>query len=90
MGGRIWHTSGKNVTANERRALMFAYYTTDFLRQQVNWEAALSPATKAKLDDQMRVLYGLGPGGNVRMGGEIVTLKDRQAVDARARFGAVL
>src|SRR5262249_12045677 len=41
MEGRLWHTSGANVTRDERRALMFAYYVADFLRPQVNAEAAL-------------------------------------------------
>jgi ectoine hydroxylase-related dioxygenase (phytanoyl-CoA dioxygenase family) len=65
MEGRLWHTSGVNVTADERRALLFALYSRDFLRQQMNWEALLSDATKQRLDDDDRALLGMGPLGNV-------------------------
>jgi ectoine hydroxylase-related dioxygenase (phytanoyl-CoA dioxygenase family) len=68
MEGRIWHTSGANVTASERRAMMFAYYSADYIRQQANWEASLSPEVKDALDPQMRAMFGLGPKGNIRLG----------------------
>lgn len=29
MEGRVWHTSGANVTKDEERALLFGYYTKD-------------------------------------------------------------
>lgn len=65
MEGRLWHTSGVNVTKGERRALLFALYSREFLRQQMNWEALLSDETKASLDAEERALYGLGPLNNV-------------------------
>jgi fumagillin biosynthesis dioxygenase len=65
MDGRLWHTSGVNVTRDEERALLFALYSRNFLRQQMNWEALLSPETKAGLDTQARALFGLGPLSNV-------------------------
>src|ERR1700691_5592374 len=37
MEGRLWHTSGANVTQNEERAIMFAYYTMNLIRPQINW-----------------------------------------------------
>ena len=37
MDGRLWHTSGANITAGEERALLFGYYSKAFLRPQVNW-----------------------------------------------------
>lgn len=64
MEGRIWHTSGANITADQDRALLFGYYTRSFLRQQVNWNAALSPATQATLSPQMREWLGLDVAGN--------------------------
>lgn len=64
MEGRLWHTSGINVTKDERRALLFALYSREFLRQQMNWEALLSPETKAKLDAADRALLGMGPLNN--------------------------
>jgi ectoine hydroxylase-related dioxygenase (phytanoyl-CoA dioxygenase family) len=64
MDGRIWHTSGANITADEDRALMFGFYTKPFLRPQVNWNALLSPATVATLDPAMRGWLGLGVTAN--------------------------
>lgn len=65
MEGRLWHTSGHNVTKAERRTMLFAYYTRSFIRQQVNWEAALSAETKSRLDDDARGLLGLPLHGNI-------------------------
>jgi fumagillin biosynthesis dioxygenase len=59
MEGRIWHTSGANITADQDRGLLFGYYTKAFLRPQVNWNAGLSPATQAGLSPQMRAWLGL-------------------------------
>jgi fumagillin biosynthesis dioxygenase len=74
MDGRVWHTSGANVTRDERRAMLFAYYTSDFIRQQMNWEAVLSPATKDRLDENARRLFGLGPAANTRIGAQYTRL----------------
>lgn len=74
MDGRVWHTSGANLTGDERRAMLFAYYSADFIRQQANWEVSLSPATKARFDEATRKLFGLGS-GNTRIGGELVRLR---------------
>ena len=57
----MWHTTGDNVTRDEDRALLFGYYACNFLRPQVNWNAALSPETIAGLDEEMHRLLGLGP-----------------------------
>jgi ectoine hydroxylase-related dioxygenase (phytanoyl-CoA dioxygenase family) len=64
MDGRMWHTSGANVTQNEERALLFGYYSADFIRPQVNWNVVLSEATKATLSPQMVEWLGLGPAAN--------------------------
>ena len=65
MEGRLWHTSGVNVTKDEKRALLFALYSRNFLRQQMNWEALLAAETKSSLDGNARALFGLGPLSNV-------------------------
>ncbi len=70
MEGRLWHTSGANVSVDRERRLAFAYYNLDFIRTQFNWEAALSPETKASLDEEGQRLFALGLPGNTRMGGE--------------------
>jgi hypothetical protein len=61
MEGRIWHTSGSNVTADEDRALLFGYYTKPFIRPQWNFTAALSPARQAEMSPLMRYRLGLDP-----------------------------
>lgn len=81
MDGRVWHTSGANVTQSERRAMMFAYYTRDFIRPQVNWAAVLSPETQASLDDEEREMFGLGPMGNIRIGGGLTRLREGRKPD---------
>ncbi len=80
MDGRVWHTSGANVTADARRAMLFAYYGADFIRPQVNWEGCLSPATKDSLAGE-RVLFGLGPMGNSRIGGGLVRIDQGERPD---------
>lgn len=86
VDGRLWHTSGKNVTADEQRALLFAYYVKDFVRPQANHEASLSPETKARLDDEARVLLGLGPAANVRIGAELTSLATAGALDPNRQY----
>ncbi|KAH8819827.1 hypothetical protein F5884DRAFT_761948 [Xylogone sp. PMI_703] len=65
MDARVWHTSGSNITKDQDRALLFGYYTVPFLRQQVNWAAALSPETKATLTPSLRELLGVNITANI-------------------------
>lgn len=74
MEGRLWHTSGRNVTADERRRMLFAYYSSDFIRQQANWTVSLPAEVQAGMDAEARALFGLGPMGNVRIGGALTRL----------------
>lgn len=69
MDGRLWHTSGANITADQDRAMMFGYYSAAFLRPQVNWNAALSADTQAGLDAEMRGWLGLEADANVTLAG---------------------
>jgi hypothetical protein len=71
MEGRVWHTSGANVTADEDRALLFGYYTAPFLRPQVNHNVTLSAETQASLDPQMRRWLGLEAEANVGLAPEV-------------------
>ncbi len=64
MEGRVWRTSGANITADEDRALLFGYYCVPFLRPQVNWNAALSPETQAGVGEELRTRLGLGAAAN--------------------------
>lgn len=65
MDGRVWHTSGANVTKDEERALLFGYYSRSFIRPQWNFTAALSTETKALLSKELKVRLGLGITANV-------------------------
>lgn len=59
MEGRVWHTSGRNVTESEDRALLFGFYCQPFVRPQWNWSVGLSPETQRGLDETMRYRLGL-------------------------------
>ena len=65
MDGRVWHTSGQNVTESEERALLFGYYSRSFIRPQWNFTAALSDETKATLSPELQHRLGLGITANV-------------------------
>lgn len=80
MDGRIWHTSGANVTADQDRALLFGYYTKPFLRPQVNWNACLSPATQTTLSPEMREWLGLDVTANTGEAADLRYLEDQFAV----------
>jgi len=61
MEGRVWHTSGSNVTADEDRALLFGYYTKPYIRPQWNFTASLAPERQAAMSPLMRYRLGLDP-----------------------------
>lgn len=65
MEGRVWHTSGANVTADEDRPLLFAYYTKPFVRPQWNFTAALRPEVQERFSPLMRYRLGLDIGLNL-------------------------
>jgi hypothetical protein len=67
LDGRMWHTSGANITADEDRALLFGYYSRAFLRPQDNWNVVLSPETQAGLDPAFRRLLGLDATANIAL-----------------------
>ncbi|MCU1450500.1 MAG: hypothetical protein JWP02_2670 [Acidimicrobiales bacterium] len=68
MEGRVWHTSGANVTEDEDRPLLFAYYTKPFVRPQWNFTAALRPEVQARFSPIMRYRLGLDVGLNLGTG----------------------
>ncbi|MFT7220977.1 MAG: ectoine hydroxylase-related dioxygenase (phytanoyl-CoA dioxygenase family), partial [Candidatus Azotimanducaceae bacterium] len=65
MDGRLWHTSGENVTENEERAIIFGYYSAAFLRSQVNWNVLLAETTQRNLSPQSRRWLGLNGTANL-------------------------
>jgi fumagillin biosynthesis dioxygenase len=76
MDGRLWHTSGANVTADRQRALLFGYYSAPFIRPQVNHNATLSAEVQASLDPQMRHWLGLEPEANISLSGHLHFAED--------------
>jgi ectoine hydroxylase-related dioxygenase (phytanoyl-CoA dioxygenase family) len=66
--GRMWHTSGCNVTQSEDRALLFAFYSQPFVRPQWNHSVGLSAATQAACSETMRYRLGLDAWQNVPHG----------------------
>lgn len=71
MDGRVWHTSGSNVTKDQDRALLFGYYTAPFVRQQVNWTAQLPKELQDTLSPEMKEWLGLDPVGNIHTTGDL-------------------
>jgi ectoine hydroxylase-related dioxygenase (phytanoyl-CoA dioxygenase family) len=72
MDGRVWHTSGRNITADKDRALLFGYYSRAFLRPQVNWNVVLSPEVQRDLDPEFRHLLGLEAAANTSVGAQLL------------------
>jgi fumagillin biosynthesis dioxygenase len=71
MDGRVWHTSGSNITKDQDRALLFGYYTAPFMRQQVNWTAKLPKEIQDTLEPELKEWLGLNPVGNIGMTGDL-------------------
>ena len=59
IDGRVWHGTGANVTAAERRTGILAYYCRPYIRQQENMALSLSPEVRAGLSPERRKLFGL-------------------------------
>jgi ectoine hydroxylase-related dioxygenase (phytanoyl-CoA dioxygenase family) len=74
MDGRLWHTSGRNLSRDRRRRMMFAYYSCDFIRQQANWMASLPAEVQAAMDEETHALFGLLPYGNHRLASPLTRL----------------
>jgi ectoine hydroxylase-related dioxygenase (phytanoyl-CoA dioxygenase family) len=62
MDGRVWHTSGRNTTAAQERAALFAYYVRPWLRQQINWTAVLDPQVAESCSPELLELLGYATG----------------------------
>jgi ectoine hydroxylase-related dioxygenase (phytanoyl-CoA dioxygenase family) len=58
--GRLWHQTGANVTTDQRRFGILAYYCRPFIRQQENWFVSLDPVVLERATPQLRQLLGWG------------------------------
>jgi ectoine hydroxylase-related dioxygenase (phytanoyl-CoA dioxygenase family) len=66
MESRVWHTTGANISADRRRAGIFAYYTLPIFLPQENWWVSLDPAVRYFASDTVLELLGIkgiGPMG---------------------------
>ena len=79
LDGRLWHTSGANVSKSRERALLFGYYSSAFIRGQQNWNASLGESTMKGLSPQMPEWLGLGARANVKLG---TRLREADEADA--------
>jgi len=55
---RLWHRTGHNRTASERRAGVFAWYTKPIYRTQENWFLSLKPEIRQFASEEALVLLG--------------------------------
>ena len=55
--GRLWHQTGANVTTDQRRFGILAYYCRPFIRQQENWFLSLDPGV-LEANPRLRPLLG--------------------------------
>jgi len=58
---RIWHRTGFNRTADQRRAGVFGWYTKPIYRQQENWFLSLDPIVRRFASDTLLTLLGYIP-----------------------------
>lgn len=65
MDGRLWHTSGANITKDVDRPLLFGSYNAPFMRGQVNWAKGLSAETQETLSEEMKEWLGVNRDGNL-------------------------
>lgn len=56
--GRLWHQTGANTTADERRHGVLSYYCRPFMRQQENWFVSLDPTVLDRAPERLRSLLG--------------------------------
>jgi ectoine hydroxylase-related dioxygenase (phytanoyl-CoA dioxygenase family) len=60
---RLWHRTGHNRTADQRRAGLFGWYTRPIYRTQENWFLSLDPSVRQFASDTMLVLLGYRSSG---------------------------
>ena len=57
--GRVWHGTGANVTADDRRYGVLTYFCRPWMRPQENYTLSTHPDVVDTLDDELRALLGL-------------------------------
>ena len=54
MHGRMWHTSGENISADRERCMLFALYASGYLRLQANWWQIVPQETLAGMSSELQ------------------------------------
>lgn len=73
MDGRLWHTSGENVSESRERAMLFALYARSFLRHQTNWWQVVPRDVRRAFPPELKEWLGLR-GGNMSHGNYLANL----------------
>jgi fumagillin biosynthesis dioxygenase len=60
MHGRMWHTSGENISTDRERCLLFALYASGYLRLQANWWQIVPQERQAEMSSEVQMRLGLG------------------------------
>jgi ectoine hydroxylase-related dioxygenase (phytanoyl-CoA dioxygenase family) len=60
MHGRMWHTSGENISVDRERCLLFALYASGYLRLQANWWQIVPAERQAEMSSDVQLRLGLG------------------------------
>jgi ectoine hydroxylase-related dioxygenase (phytanoyl-CoA dioxygenase family) len=60
MDGRVWHQTGINLTREQTRAGLFAYYVRPFIGPQWDWQLTVKRAQLAAMSPLMREMLGFG------------------------------
>ena len=60
---RLWHRTGCNRTADQKRAAIFGWYTRPIYRTQENWFLSLDPSVRQFASDDLLVLLGYRTSG---------------------------
>jgi len=56
--GGLWHQTGRNTTADQKRHGIITYYCRPFMRQQENFFKSLDPAVLERATPRLRQLLG--------------------------------
>jgi ectoine hydroxylase-related dioxygenase (phytanoyl-CoA dioxygenase family) len=68
MDGRVWHTTGRNMTGRPRCGI-FSWYTLPIYLPQENWYLSLNPAIRQFGSERLLTLLGFRPGMMGRVNG---------------------
>jgi ectoine hydroxylase-related dioxygenase (phytanoyl-CoA dioxygenase family) len=58
MDARVWHHTGANTTADQRRAALLLYFVNWFILPQQDWAAMVSPELREELSPHLLELLG--------------------------------